>query len=93
MSPQPETIPLKGAFGEVLSMRTGSAFYLCSVCFTASEHQDVCHEHAMTLFNPGNPGDLRRRPLQNGLGRLKTMAPRWYLERFGWLPEEATRDS
>jgi hypothetical protein len=47
----------------------------------------------MTLFNPGKPGDIRRRPLQNGLGRLKTMAPRWYLERFGWLPEEASRET
>lgn len=73
-------------------MRTRSAFYLCPVCFTASEHRDECHEHAMVLFDPGEPGDLRRRPIQNGYGRIKSMAPRWYLERLGWPPQDIHMD-
>jgi hypothetical protein len=74
-------------------MENSAGFYLCRVCFTASEHQDVCHEYAMTRFEPGEPGDARRRPIQNGRGRLKTVAPRWYLERFGWLPKDSSRGS
>ncbi len=73
-------------------MSTRSAFYLCPVCFTASEHRDECHEHVMILFEPGKPGDLRRRPIQNGGGRIKSMAPRWYLERLGWLPQDIQKD-
>lgn len=73
-------------------MSPTSTFYLCPVCFTASEHQDVCHDHAMTLIDPGAPGDLRRRPVLNGHGRLKTMAPRWYLERFGGLLVSIEKD-
>ena len=73
-------------------MSTRSAFYLCPVCFTASENRDKCHEHAMILFDPGKPGDLRRRPIQNGGGRIKSMAPRWYLERLSWLPQDIQKD-
>ena len=54
-------------------------FFLCPVCFEASEHQLECHGHLMVLVNPGEPGDERRKPLIRK-GRIISNAPRWFLE-------------
>ena len=69
-------------------MKFESAFYLCPVCFTASEHRDRCHDHVMIHFDPGNPEDFRRKPLFDEQGKLRSQAPRWFLEGLGWIPEE-----
>jgi len=66
-------------------MKFVSAFYLCPVCFIASEHQDRCHDHNMVLFDPGNPEDFRRKPLFTTQGKLRSQAPRWFLEGIGWV--------
>ena len=71
-------------------MKITASFYLCPVCFTASEHRDRCHDHEMILFDPGNPEDLRRKPLVDGEGKLRSQAPRWFLEGIGWIAEESS---
>jgi hypothetical protein len=69
-------------------MRFKLAFYLCPVCFAASERRERCHDHAMILFDPGNPEDFRRKPLFNRQGQLRSQAPRWFLEGIGWVSRD-----
>jgi hypothetical protein len=67
-------------------MNFTSAFYLCPICFMASEHRERCHDHDMILFDPGNLEDFRRKPLFTARGKLRSQAPRWFLEGIGWVP-------
>jgi hypothetical protein len=64
-------------------MNNSRVFYLCSVCFNASERPAVCHHRPMVRCDPGQPGDDRRRPPADAQGRLKSHAPRWFLEAIG----------
>jgi hypothetical protein len=55
-------------------------YYLCSICFLASETQVECHGHWMIRCDALDAGDERRRPEMGPRGRLKTRAPRWFTE-------------
>jgi hypothetical protein len=44
----------------------------------------------MILFDPGNQEDLRRKPLFDEDGNLRSQAPRWFLEGIGWLVEDSS---
>lgn len=66
-------------------MKSAYLFYLCPTCFEATQDEEQGHRHGMLLCDPGPPGDERRKPLADESGRLKTRAPRWFLEAVGWL--------
>ncbi|HEX6386071.1 MAG TPA: hypothetical protein VF177_15480 [Anaerolineae bacterium] len=61
-------------------MDTIRVFYLCPTCFAVSETAGRCHNHVKVCCSPGRPGDERRKPLMDADGRLKSRAPRWFLE-------------
>jgi len=67
-------------------MKVQSLFYLCPVCFQASESRRDCHSHPMVRCEVGEPDDERRKPLTDESGRLRSQAPRWFLEAVGWIP-------
>lgn len=69
-------------------MKSATAFYLCRMCFKVSETEVVCHDHPMVLVDPGEEGDERRKPLLDEEGRLKSQAPRWFLEALGFLLDD-----
>lgn len=57
--------------------------YICPMCFQTCESQKMCHEHLMICCEPGEWGDARRRPVMDSQGRLRSAAPRWFLEATG----------
>jgi hypothetical protein len=60
--------------------------YLCPLCFQVCEEVSDCHEHQTLACRPGQPGDRRRKPLENQFGEYVSRAPRWYLEARGSIP-------
>ncbi len=74
-------------------MNTQRAFYLCPVCFHASDSADMCHGHTMVFVDPGEPGDERRKPVTDAGGRMVSRAPRWFLEAVGAIPTAAARST
>lgn len=56
------------------------SFYFCPICFAASRHEDLCHEHKMVAILLQPADNLQRRPISDGEGRLLSQAPRWFLE-------------
>lgn len=62
-------------------------FYICPICFQVCESKKACdlhiHAHRMVAAHPGEPGDLRRKPLQDRYGNLLSRAPRWFMEAIG----------
>jgi hypothetical protein len=61
-------------------MNTSLVFYLCPLCFYASEIPDNRHEHRLLRVDPGFPGDERRKPITDHNGRMISAAPRWFHE-------------
>jgi len=61
-------------------MNTSVVFYLCPICFYASETLDEGHEHALLRVDPGTPGDERRKPITDQKGHILSPAPRWFPE-------------
>lgn len=55
--------------------------YICENCFKASDAEGECCGHAMIRCETGEPGSERSRPLYAEDGRLRSHAPRWWLER------------
>ncbi len=66
-------------------MSTVYLFYICPTCFNACEDLKECHEHQMMGCDPGELGHERRKPMMDATGRIRTRAPRWYLEAAGWI--------
>jgi hypothetical protein len=69
-------------------MDTDCTFYLCPICFEVSESASRHHGRRMLRCDAGNPGDETRKPLMDTDGRLKSHAPRWFLETIGLLPAQ-----
>jgi len=69
-------------------MNINSTFYICPICFEVSESEREHHGRPMIRCDAGQPGDERRKPVINGNGRLKSHAPRWFLEAVGSLPAQ-----
>jgi hypothetical protein len=67
-------------------MNTAYSFYLCPVCFEVREDCRDCHHQRMIVCDVGGPGDERRKPVIDASGRLKSRAPRWFMEAVGWIP-------
>jgi hypothetical protein len=63
----------------------GNLLYICPVCFRACSEQEDCHGHSMLCCDPGEWGDLRRRPVDDCRGQIQSRAPRWFLEASGWV--------
>ena len=61
-------------------MNSSLAFYLCPICFYASDTPDDTHEHTLLRVDPGLPGDERRKPITNSSGQIVSPAPRWFYE-------------
>jgi hypothetical protein len=61
-------------------MNASLVFYLCPICFYASENPDDGHEHTLLRVNPGLPGDERRKPITDQDGHILSPAPRWFYE-------------
>ena len=57
--------------------------YICDHCMTAAEREENCCGHTMVRYDAGTPGSERSKPLYTPDGRLRTHAPRWWLERHG----------
>lgn len=60
-------------------LQTGAGkpkFYICPVCFEASEQRLRCHDHLMVPCNAQRMEDCR--PVMDADGRLKSPAPRWF---------------
>lgn len=64
-------------------MNASLTFYLCPICFYASETLDQSHEHALLRVDPGLPGDERRKPVTDQEGHILSPAPRWFYEVVG----------
>ncbi|MFN2106536.1 MAG: hypothetical protein ACK2U5_08185 [Candidatus Promineifilaceae bacterium] len=52
-------------------------FYICPICFSASQVQLECHGHRMITCNAENPEDCK--PPMTAEGELKARAPRWFI--------------
>jgi len=52
-------------------------FYICPICFSASQMQLECHGHRMIICNAENPEDCK--PPMTADGELKARAPRWFI--------------
>jgi hypothetical protein len=63
-------------------------FYICPICFEVYETGGECHGHVRVCCDVGEPGDERRKPEINGGGRLKSRAPRWFLEAISRPPAQ-----
>jgi len=61
-------------------MNTSSVFYLCPICFYASETPDGSHEHILLRVDPGLPDDERRKPVTDQHGHILSPGPRWFHE-------------
>jgi hypothetical protein len=61
-------------------MNNSLIFYLCPICFYASEIPDNSHEHALLRVDPGLPDDERRKPITGQNGQILSPAPRWFHE-------------
>ena len=61
-------------------MNASLVFYICPVCFYASETFDVGHEHTLLRVDPGLSGDERRKPVTDQNGHILSPAPRWFHE-------------
>lgn len=61
-------------------MNRDNVFYLCAVCFMVSESRDECHGHWMVRCDALDLADERRRPEISPRGRIKSRAPRWFLD-------------
>lgn len=57
--------------------------YLCPNCYTAGDAPGPCSScgHQVVECRPGDADDPCRRPLEDGQGRIRTRAPRWWLEK------------
>ncbi len=66
-------------------MNDDCVFYLCPVCFEASERRITCHGRWMIKCEPGQPGDNCRKPVTDNKGHLKSREPYWFLAARGWL--------
>lgn len=58
-------------------------FYLCPVCFQASDWPIECHGHTMIYCQAESIEDCR--PLMDAQGRMRTRAPRWFTQAVGRL--------
>ena len=54
-------------------------FYICPFCFYVNE-DNSSHEHPMLFVNSGQPGDERRKPINDRHGTIVSRAPLWYVE-------------
>ena len=61
-------------------MNTERILYLCLTCFEVSRSEADHHGRRMVCCDVGAPGDERRKPAMDHSGRLKSHAPRWYLQ-------------
>lgn len=61
-------------------MKVSLVFYLCPICFYASETSDEDHEHPLLRVDPGLLGDERRKPITDPNGHILSPAPRWFYE-------------
>lgn len=61
-------------------MNPSSVFYLCPICFYASEIPDDGHEHALLRVDPGLPGNERRKPVTDRNRHILSPAPHWFQE-------------
>ncbi len=56
------------------------AFYMCVMCFNASEEPGECHVRPLLKVECGPPGDESTLPVTTPDGKLVTRAPRWWVE-------------
>jgi hypothetical protein len=63
--------------------QTETMLYLCPNCYTPGEAPGACPMcgHEMLGCRPGDPDDPCRKPLIDSAGRVRTRAPRWWLEK------------
>jgi hypothetical protein len=61
-------------------MKRDCEFYICPVCFVTSETPVECHGHWMIRCDAFDLDDERRKPAMSPRGRLKSRAPRWFIE-------------
>ncbi len=61
-------------------MNTDCIFYLCPTCFRTSEKAETCHGHVMICYRGCTLGDESLKPVLTRNGRLRSAAPRWYLD-------------
>jgi len=52
-------------------------FYLCTMCFNASESPQTCHDRAMVHCT--DCGTEQRKPPTDSNGRLINRAPAWFV--------------
>jgi hypothetical protein len=62
-------------FGEEMNT---SPFYLCPICFYASDIPNNRHEHRLLHIDLGVPGDERRKLLTDRIGRILSPALLWF---------------
>ena len=65
-------------------------FYICPVCFKASETRIECHDHLMIPCNADSPEDCK--PIIGEDGTLKTRAPRWFVRRAAVVHDHVAHD-
>lgn len=61
--------------------------YVCETCLSISNAPGECHGTKMLKVDAGEPGSERSKPIIGEEGRLKSHAPRWWVERRGPLGE------
>lgn len=66
-----------------MAEEAGKEFYLCPNCYTAGEEPGPCPMcgHGLLGCRPGDPDDPCRKPLIDTAGRVRSRAPRWWLEK------------
>lgn len=61
-------------------MNPSQEFYLCPICFHASQEPDHCHEHQMIHYAGYAAGDEQLKPLTDDSGHVRSHMPRWMLQ-------------
>jgi hypothetical protein len=65
-------------------INTKTDFYLCTICFNASETPQICHGREMVHYDDQQKN--QRKPLMDGNGRLLNRAPLWFINATNHAP-------
>jgi hypothetical protein len=68
----------------MINTKTETDFFLCTICFNASEASQTCHGREM--IHCMNCDTEQRKPLMDGNGRLLNRAPLWFINATNHAP-------
>jgi hypothetical protein len=62
-------------------MSASRIVFICERCLSSDDSPGECCDHPRVRYDAGEPGSALSQPLYDEEGRLRSHAPRWWLER------------